>query len=160
MSESESPDASPRVLAEITDYAQMVTAFRTRAQARHIAITNPAVAEVAGLPDHYIAKLLAVNPVKRIGMISLGPLLAVLGCRLVLVEDQAALAAYAHRIPVRNEAFAHGGATTITLSRQFMRKIGRLGAQKRWQAERQRSAAASRAAKIRWANGKTNGHSK
>jgi hypothetical protein len=50
MSDSEAPDVSPpRALAEITDYAQMVAAFRARAQQRHIAITNPAVAEVAGL---------------------------------------------------------------------------------------------------------------
>jgi hypothetical protein len=168
MSDSEPPADQPRVLAEISDYAQMVTAFRARAQQRRIAITSPDVAEVAGLAGHYVAKLLAVNPVKRVGMISLGPLLAVLGVRLQMIEAPDLVQKYGSRIPKRNEAFVHGGGFSLTLSRQWMRKIGRLGGLSRQAQKRQRVRSASHAARIRWqrtngngkANGKRNGHSK
>jgi hypothetical protein len=45
----------------------------------------PTLPEVAGLAGHYVAKLLAVNPVKRVGMISLGPLLAI--SRRAIADD-------------------------------------------------------------------------
>ena len=55
----------PRVLANIGTYSELIDAFRNRAAERHIAVTSPAVHQVAGLADCYIAKLLAVNPVKK-----------------------------------------------------------------------------------------------
>jgi hypothetical protein len=163
--DSEADDSPPRVVATFADYPSMVTAMRLRAQERRLAITSPDVAAVCGLPDHYVAKLLAVTPVKRIGMISLGPLLAILGVRLQMVEDRDAIERLEHRLPTRNEAFAHSSAFTQTRSRAFMRKIGKKGGLSRWALKRQRVRSASHAAQIRWrgngkANGKRNGHSK
>lgn len=139
-----------RVIAEFSDYAGMVAAMRSRAHDRRLVLTSDAIAAVAGLPSCYIAKLLSPRPMKRIGMISLGPLLAVLGCRLALIDDPQAIAALAGRIPLRKNLIVYDGAIKLQFTRQFMRKIGKKGAQKRWRGVRARHAAASKAAHIRW----------
>ena len=79
----------------------MIAAFRARANERRIAITSPDVAQTAGLAAYYIPKLLtpSKNPVRRIGMISLGPLLGVLGAKLVLLPDPEAEKLYGARHP-------------------------------------------------------------
>jgi hypothetical protein len=108
-------DAAPQLPAQITDrvvgsfndYDGMIHAMRARAQERRIAITSPDVAEMANLPDFYIAKLLSVHPVRRVGMISLGPILSVLGVRLLMVEDPKAMARYTDELPKRVEHCAH-----------------------------------------------------
>jgi hypothetical protein len=155
------PADPPRVLAaNIGTYSELIDAFRARAVERHIAITNPAVAQLAGLPDAYPAKVLALNPVKRIGMISLGPLLAILGCRLILVEDLEAVKMYDGRIPKRNEAFVHATTMEIKFSRRKWRQIQTKGRRTRWDSmtAKQRSAYARKLNRIRWANGgKANG---
>jgi hypothetical protein len=162
MSDSEAPDdLPPRVVAEIAHhdaYAALIRAFRARADELKIAVTGAAVHEVCGLPSYYFSKILSPSPTpaKRFGSVSLGPILAALALKIVLVEDRAALDQYTSRIPKRRQEFAHGGGFTVSLSRQFMRKIGKTGGLRRAELARQRSAAASRAAKIRWANG--NGH--
>lgn len=116
-------DGVPRVLASITDYAQLVDACRARAAERKIAITGADVAQVSGLPSHYVAKLLSVRPVKRIGLISLGPLLGVLGVKLVMVEDPIAMAKYTDKLPKRNESCVHNGAAiTINSAARICRK--------------------------------------
>jgi hypothetical protein len=147
-----------RGLAEITHrdgYAGLVAAFRRRSAELAIPITSEAVAQIAGIPSHYFAKILSPspNPAKRFGSASLGPILGCLGLKIVLVEDSEALARYTARIPQRSERSAHSSAFTQTRSRQFMRKIGKIGAQKRWEAKKRRVRAASHAARIRWHGG-------
>jgi hypothetical protein len=98
---------SQRELAQVTHadgYAGLIAAFRVRAQERRIAITGADVAKVSGLADYYVAKLLARNPVKRVGMISLGPLLGVLGLKLVVTEDLDAVVRFGSQIKQANEA--------------------------------------------------------
>jgi len=60
---------SDRVVTSFNDYAGMIDAMKLRAQERRIAITSPHVAAMANLPDYYVAKLLSVHPVRRVGMI-------------------------------------------------------------------------------------------
>lgn len=152
---------NPKVIATFSDYAGMIDAMRARAVERRIAIAGASVAEVSGLPSAYIAKLLSVHPVRRVGMISLGPLLGVLGVKFVMVEDQEAIAKYSGRIDKRNEKCAHnGGAVSFTFSRRHMQKIGQKG-QEVWQKNKRKkmhlqrriSAMKRRAAMARW-NGK------
>jgi hypothetical protein len=146
---------SERALATINfenGYAGLVEAFRERAQQRRIAITSPEVAAMANLPDYYVAKLLSVHPVRRIGAISLGPLLGVLGMKLVAVEDEKAVARFSSRLPTRNEACTHyNDVITVRLTRRHIQKLGQKGMKVRWQAARRRKAIASRAAQARWA---------
>jgi hypothetical protein len=133
-------------------YAGLVDAFRTRAQERKIAITSSNVAAMANLPEYYVAKLLSVNPVRRIGMISLGPLLGVLGMKLVAMPDEDAIARYSGKLPQRVAHCAHDGvAIRLTFSRRHMQKIGLKGAEVRWSRARRRSAVAQKGGKARWA---------
>jgi hypothetical protein len=140
-----------RVVASFNTYAGMIDAMRNRAVERRIAITSPEVAMMANLPEAYIAKLLSVHPIRRIGMISLGPLLSVLGVKLLMVEDRETiermnrLAIYKFGKPLqpRNEGCVHNGAAiAFKFSRAYMQKIGKKGAQVRWKAERKIRAAA------------------
>ena len=124
---------SQRELAEVTHadgYAGLIAAFRARAQERRIAITSADVAKVAGLADYYVAKLLARNPVKRIGAISLGPLLGVLGVKLIVAEDLDAVARFGSQIKQANAGCQHTDEVKVILSRRLLRKAGALGGRK------------------------------
>lgn len=157
------PESEPQQPAEITfrtGYAGMIAAFRARAHERRIAIAGDSVAAVSGLPSAYIAKLLSPNnPVRRIGMISLAPLLGVLQAKLLLVPDPEAEKLYGSRIPQRQESFAHpmraaksgrGGHTLTPL--RLLRRMAPLGAAARNAAlsPRRRSQLARKAANARW----------
>ena len=46
---------------------------------------------MSGIPDGYASKLLNDPPIKRMGSISMGPVLGALGLALVVVEDEEAM---------------------------------------------------------------------
>jgi hypothetical protein len=147
-----------------TGYAGMIAAFRARAHERRIAIAGDSVAAVSGLPSAYIAKLLSPNnPVRRIGMISLAPLLGVLCAKLVLVPDPEAEKLYGARVPQRQESRVHNGVHGVTVEVRFSRKkfrqIQAKGRRARWDAmtPKQRSAWARKLNRIRWAKARAGG---
>jgi hypothetical protein len=72
-------------LATIRTYDDLVTALRGRVHELRACCED--IDAVAGLPVNYTAKLLGPIPARALGRVSLGPLLAVLGCRLVLEAD-------------------------------------------------------------------------
>ena len=90
-------------------------------------------------------------------MISLGPLLGVLGAKLVLMPDPEAEKLYAHKIPQRQESCVHTGVrgvtTEIRFSHKKFRQIQAKGRRSRWDnmTPKQRSAWARKLNKIRWA---------
>jgi hypothetical protein len=147
------------IIDHTAGYRGLIIAFRKRVAELGLCITSEELAARSGTPSHYFCKILSPSPTpaKRFGSQSLGAILACLGLKIILVEDPAALERYTKGLPRANASFAHSTAFTQTRSRQFMRKIGRLGAQKRWAAKRQRVRAASRAARIRWQRESTNG---
>jgi hypothetical protein len=81
-----------RQLAEATDYNGLIAAIRNRAD--ELQVAGETIDEVAGLPARYSAKLLGPNQVRRIGAVSLGPLLGALALKLIIVEDEDALRQY------------------------------------------------------------------
>jgi hypothetical protein len=158
-------DSAPRIIAEICDYPQMIAAMRLRAQQRQIALGGEHVAHVAGLPRGYLQKLIGPQQktrenVRRIGIISLGPVLTVLGVKLVMVEDLEAIKRYGDKIPKRDPRAVRSGTLDFSLSRNFMRKIQRKGGLARWQNKTpaQRSAWARRMNNIRWHPTKSSRH--
>jgi phytoene dehydrogenase-like protein len=86
----------PRILATVTDYADLVSALRQRCD--DLGLTFDTLDEVCGFCDRYTAKLLApyrrasARPLRSFGGMSLGAILGGLGLKIVLVEDRAALA--------------------------------------------------------------------
>jgi len=151
-----------RELAQITyetGYVGLIQAMRERAQERRIALTGESIAAVSGLPTCYLAKLLSPSPVpvRRFGAISLGPLLGVLGLKLVVTEDEKAVQRFTSKLENRRENCVHHGvhadSVHIALSGRFMRKIRRKGGanSRKYMSAREASALARHAANSRWA---------
>jgi hypothetical protein len=90
------PDAAAetgerRIIADgIRSYEDLLNAFRLRIREQGLAISAEANTEIAGLSDRYLQKIVGSRPVKRIGVKSFGPILGLLGVRLVMVEDEQA----------------------------------------------------------------------
>jgi hypothetical protein len=87
-------------IAEVTDYPGLVAAFRLRAEQLQISREN--IDSIAGWADNLAGKLLSPNPVKRIGLQTLQPMLAALGCKLLVVEDPYTTELYRRRRTLRN----------------------------------------------------------
>jgi hypothetical protein len=150
--------AAPKVLASIVDYPSMLFAMRARAAERQIAISSDEAHNVAGLSDRRITQMLSlrtlrnIQSVRRVGIISLGPLLGVLGVKFLMVEDQAAVERFGKRLKVRNNNLCHGGVVHHAQSIKFLKTIGKKGGRARMHTmdAKRRSASARNAALARW----------
>ena len=80
--------ADERVIADVSSYEQMLAALRSRYN--ELQINGERFDEFAGLPRGYLSKLIGARPVRRLGMTSFAPVLAGLGLRLLVIEDQEA----------------------------------------------------------------------
>ena len=72
-------DDKPRVICEFSDYDELLNGLRLRA-----AELNRSQAETdifAGLAIGHTQKLIGPNPIRRLGLISLGPFLGALAVR-------------------------------------------------------------------------------
>jgi hypothetical protein len=117
-----------RQLAEATDYDGLIGAFRNRAA--ELQVAGETIDEVAGLPARYSAKLLGPNQVRRIGAVSLGPLLGALALKLIIVEDEDALRQYGSRLKRRNPNLVRNKRNTVvhvTRTRREFREMGKIG---------------------------------
>lgn len=85
-----------RQLAVVRDYAELMDAIRARRD--ELDVTHRTIDDVAGLQDGYTSKLLAVPPIRRLGLQGMGTLLGALGLALVVVEDSEALRRVAGRL--------------------------------------------------------------
>jgi hypothetical protein len=88
-------DASPAKPIEIESYDQLIAALRNRIV--ELGIVFDTVESVAGLSSRYAAKLLAENPTKHFGPVTLFPVLSALGLRLRLEPDDQAIATLSKR---------------------------------------------------------------
>lgn len=143
----------PRIIAEFSDYNGMLGALRLRAKERNLALSAEENADVSGLPNKYLAKLLGANPIRRLGAISMGPVLAVLGVKLVMVEDAEALKRYAAQVKSHNPNLIHGNTTYFVMTERKLRKNQAKGRKSRWgnMTREQRSKAMRRVVRARWA---------
>jgi hypothetical protein len=134
-------------------YAALVDSMRARAQELRVAVSSENFAQVCGLPSYYPVKLLSVRPVRRIGALSLGPMLGALGMKLIAVEDPEAVARFTSRLPARQESCVHTGTMEWRISRRAFRQMQAKGRKSRWEnmTPKQRSAWARKLNKIRWA---------
>jgi hypothetical protein len=114
-----------RVIAQFNSYEGMLAAMRLRAKERQLALGSDNVAALTGLPAFYFSKLLSPKAPRRIGSISMAPVMAILGVKLVMVEDPETMARYASRLHKRHESFVHSATVHISLSGKHMRAIRR-----------------------------------
>lgn len=148
----------PVVLSEIYDYGHLIGSLRDRANELKIARSHENTASVMGFTNGYLQKLLAPKPPRMIGMRTLGPVLGVLGAKLLLVVDDVALARLAvlgskradMKLVERNNNLVHDGV--IQSTRRFMKKIAASGGKARASklTAYQRQAIARKGGKARW----------
>jgi hypothetical protein len=149
-----------RVLSTFNDYAGFLHAMRARAAERQIAISSDEAHNVAGLSDRRITQMLSlrtlrnIQSVRRVGILSLGPLLGVLGVKLVMVEDAEAVERFGSRLKKRNNNLVHSGTVHITMSTRYLRKIQKKGGKnsRKNMSKAKARRLGRRAALIRWAD--------
>jgi hypothetical protein len=94
-----------RSLAVVSSYGELILCLRQRAEA--LGVSNMTLDEAAGLTSGHAGKLLSSRPHRALGPISLGLMLEALGLRLVVVEDEEALARMRPRLHPRKRNGAH-----------------------------------------------------
>jgi hypothetical protein len=75
--------------AEAKDYTEFHAAFRLRAE--QLQVSRLALDELGGTAHGWFGKFLGPRQIRRIGFVTLGPALAALGLKIVIVEDEEAL---------------------------------------------------------------------
>jgi hypothetical protein len=143
-----------RCIGRFNDYEGFLACLRARAAELQIATSGHANV-IAGLPDKYLQKILGPNPVRRVGMTSLGGVLGILGAELWLVESPKAFRQFTSRIPKRDERLVRTTAKYVTTrTRRHYQKIGRNGGSRRRDnmPPADRVLASRKAANARWAN--------
>jgi len=141
------------VLAEFSNYDELINALRTRAA--ELNLYGEQIDRHSGLPERYTQKLLGPNQIRRLGVSSLGPFLGALAVRGLLIEDRAAVEKLRRQTTPRNLSYVRAAPRTIIFTLRFFKRIGRKGAQARIDnsSEEQRREWAKKAAAARWKNG-------
>ena len=144
-------DERPKVLGEFVEYSDFIQTVRNRVA--ELGIHGTRFDSLVGWPEGYLSKLICAQPVRRIGMTSMGPLLSAMGVKLQMVEDPAGTARL-RRLPPRNPSYARvmPADACIVLTPRMLKRIRRLGGQARMAqlTPKERSELARKAALARW----------
>jgi hypothetical protein len=103
-----------RPLAIARTYAELLAAVVQRVA--ELGTTYEAVNDLTGLPDRYLAKILAPAAPKNFGPMSLTCTLQALGLVLVVASDEAELARIRHRLPQRQQGRRPQSPATVEAS--------------------------------------------
>jgi len=146
-------DDERRVIADVTSYEQMLAALRARVN--ELQLNGERFDEFAGLPRGYLSKLIGAKPIRRLGMTSFAPVLAGLGLRLLVIEDNAATERLKNKLPPRNQSYVRSVAVHTNVTTRFLRKIGAKGGEnsRKFLGKRLVKQLARKAAAARWKNG-------
>lgn len=87
--------------AEAKDYSEFHAAFRLRAEQLKVSRLN--LDEVSGTAHGWWGKFLGPRQIRRIGFATLGPALAALGLKIILIEDEEAFKKIKPRLVKRHE---------------------------------------------------------
>ena len=94
-----------RALAVIRSYEDLHRALRLRAD--QLGVSNDTLDEVCGFADRYCSKLLAPDPRRTLGRMSLPALLGGLAVKLILVHDPEQLRRVQSRLAPRKHNGKH-----------------------------------------------------
>jgi hypothetical protein len=89
-------DSGDEVLAEVRNLSELHRALRERSEALNL--SRNGLDALAGLETGYSAKVLAQNPARCLGPVSLPALLGALGLKLLVVIDEQAMARLQYRL--------------------------------------------------------------
>jgi hypothetical protein len=155
--EVSAPGTERRQIAIVSDYLGLIAALRARAD--ELRISRESLDHLTGLQSGYSGKLLAPVPIRMLGRISLGPMLAALGMSIVLVEDLSALRKIQSQLTKRLKPRLDASGAMPTGKSKKRRGVfrgnsewGKLMAARRvaLQTDKERSDSARHAARIRW----------
>jgi hypothetical protein len=146
---------TPRQLGTASTYAELMHILRERAE--ELDVSRATIGAVAGLTSGHCEKLMAPQPSKNLGVVTLPLLLGALGLRLTVTEDLAALARVKSRLVPREvkipeHAYSWGRQGARLVSKRWVRKIAAAGGNARSRAltPARRRAIARQAARARW----------
>ena len=147
------PVTPARVIADVSSYEQMLAALRARVN--ELQVNGERFDEYCGLPKGYLSKLIGTKPIRRLGMTSFAPVLAGLGLRLLVIEDQEATERLKNCLQPRNQSYVRSVAVHTNLTTRFLRKIGAKGGEnsRKYLGKRLVKQLARRAAAARWQKG-------
>jgi len=139
-----------RILATVNDYPGMLAALRARAE--ELRISRETIDQVAGLPSGYSGKILGIKQVRRLNLISLGPVLGALGIKLVMVEDAAALREFGGRSNKRHENRVRNTVVYFFRNRKEFSEMGKKGGpnSRKYMDKKTASELGRKAIKARW----------
>jgi len=101
----EAPDVRGRIFGEVTDYDHLINVLKVVIAVRGIGVQSFDAAQVAGLAQGHLAKLMSPRTSKRhFTPLTLGPVLGLLGVKLMVVEDHEAWRRVSHRLEKRSES--------------------------------------------------------
>ena len=143
-------EGAPRVIAEFSNYDEMINGLRLRAN--ELNVSGEQLDAYSGLPSKYAQKLLGPNQIRRLGAISLGPFLGALCVKGQFVEDKAAVEKLLRQTTPRKSEFVRSVAVHGHLTTRFLRKIGKKGGEnsRKYLGKRSVKQLARRAANARW----------
>lgn len=141
-----------KIVAECRTYGELIAALKARSH--ELKATHEIIDEATGLPGGYTSKLFAPVPIKHVGHVSLGPLLTVLGVKIIVAVDEQAVARIGLGSIRRKYARERMRAKRRRVKSAFLgnSEWGKL-MQARWflaLRPEQRSASARKAAVARW----------
>jgi hypothetical protein len=97
----------------VNDYQGLMEIFRQRAE--ELEISRSSIDELSGLANGFAGKALGNQQRKKMGPVSLGPMLQVLGLKMLIIEDEAATArTLALRTPVQSNQQRFGNVSRLT----------------------------------------------
>lgn len=143
-----------RHIADVMDYGTLVDAFRARQ--RELGLTVDTIDRLGGFTPGHTGKLLGEAHVKKFGWLTLWLMMEVLGLKLIMVEDLAAVARMEGRWerrtrPLRDDAHAISMALMERVKPAINKQIGaRLSEHRKKIPPAKRSSIARRAARARW----------
>jgi hypothetical protein len=139
-------DAARMAVATVNDLMDALGKLR---ELRNVSLAE--LDALAGMPDRYSQKILGGVPNKKLGAVSLFPLVGALGARLVLEHDAEAWARVSKRVAHRSDpcllSAAKQASIVLRFSRRHMAKLGVAGgkASKGKLSPKQRTARARKA---------------
>jgi len=156
MNAATEPSNAPRIIATAGNYLQLIAAFRARLV--ELGLNYETVDELSGWTTRYCSKLLAEEPARNLGPMSLDAILGATGLKIALVEDPEKLEKIKRHRDFRPRKYAvrargkHAGYIVRRDTLEHMRRMGIEGGRARAEklSERKRSAIARKAAKARW----------
>lgn|SRR5262249_21051133 len=117
-----------RVIAEFSDYDQLINGLRLRAA--ELNVSGEALDARAGLASKYSQKLLGQQQVRRIGAVSMRPFFGALGVRCLIVEDTPA-EQLRNSIEPRNGSYVRPSQTYVIVTNRKWARIQKLGQEAR-----------------------------